>query len=343
MRVQYTTVARSQPYKRKEYMNIVVISTDSLLTPPTAYGGIELQAWLIVKGLSGRGHHVHLIAKEGSSAPPNGNLYPYAGNHELAQAIDMISSERSIDCWIDETHDKLLTKWHPELPQITRYEVMSLMGDPRCPVLISKGQRDEKFGGADWPIVYQSIDLDVLPLYGGERDNYLLYMGQKIPEKRVGWACEVAVRSNIPLYIHGPGWNVDPVIEEYAVKYPALIHNEGEVGGWEKVQKLQGAKALLHFPGARGWCEAGGIVVLEALAVGTLCLVSRNGCLLEYIQPGANGYVVDSIEEAVDALSRIDRIRPEDCRKSVERFDYRKNAVEIEALCQRVARGERWR
>ncbi len=326
-------------------MNIVVISTPSLQTPPEAYGGIERQAWLIVQGLSLLGHRVHLIAKEGSHTPANGKLYTYSSDHDLLDAVHKAMNE-AVDCFIDETHDKILSVREPDLPQLTRYEVMSLMGNPKCPVLISEGQRDAKFKGVDWPIVYQSIDFAQLPLYIGQRDDYLLYMGQKITEKRIDWVCEVAAKSELPLFIHGPGWGqpeCHALIRGYELLYPEFIHNEGEIGGEEKIYKLQRAKALIHLPGALDWCEAGGIVVLEALACGTPCIVSRNGCLPEYIQHGTNGYVVDSIAEAIDAVRAIDRIDPIVCSASVEKFNYRSQAKRYEELCRRVAHGERWR
>jgi glycosyltransferase involved in cell wall biosynthesis len=288
---------------------------------------------------------VHLIAKEGSYTPPNGNLYTYEGERGLINAIAK-STEEAIDCFIDETHDKIMSYRFPDLPQITRYEVMSLMGNPKCPVLISKGQRDAKFGGVSWPILYQSIDLDQLPVYTGKRDDYLLYLGQKITEKRLDWACEAAAKTNTPFYIHGPGWGQPEchnLIRGYEMLYPELIHNEGEVGGEEKIYKLQHAKAMIYLPGALDWCEAGGIAVLEALAAGTPCIVSRNGCLPEYVQHGANGYVVDSIEEAIDAIHRLDCIDPVVCAASVQGFNYRSQAKQYEDLCRRAAHGERWR
>lgn len=344
MRVQYTTVAFSTVMENK--MNIVVVSTDSLKTPPDAYGGIEMQAWLTVRGLSRMGHRVHLVAKEGSRTPPNGNLYPYEGERGLLNAIAELIRNGPVDCFIDETHDKIMTYHYPDLPQISRYEVMSLMGSPKCPVLISEGQRDAKFGGADWPIINQAIDLEQLPFYRGPRDDYLLYMGQKITEKRIDWACEAAAKTEIPLYIHGPGWGqaeCHALIRGYELLYPEFIHNEGEIGGVEKLRKMQRAKALIHLPGALNWCEAGAIVVLEALAVGTPCIVSDNGCLPEYVQHGTNGFVVDSVEGAVDAIRRIERIDPAVCAASVAKFDYLTIAKQYDDLCRRVMRGERWR
>jgi glycosyltransferase involved in cell wall biosynthesis len=327
-------------------MNICVISTSALLTPPTAYGGIEKIAWLTVAGMSLLGHTVHLIAKRGSKTPPNGSLFEIDNDHQVIEICDHLSEKYDTMIFIDESHDKLLSIIRPDYLQISRYQVMSLTGNPRCPVLISKGQRDAKFGGADWPIIYQSIDFDQLPLFPGKREDYLLYLGQKITEKRIDWACEVAAKTKCPLYIHGPGWGQPEchnLIRGYEILYPEYIYNEGEVGGEEKIYKLQHAKALIHLPGALNWCEAGGIAVLEALAVGTPCIVSRNGCLPEYVQNGANGFVVDSIEEAIDAVHYIDNINPIVCAASVEQFNYRSQAKHYEDLCRKAARGERWR
>jgi glycosyltransferase involved in cell wall biosynthesis len=344
MRTQYTTVV-----PRTDRMNIVVISPASLCTPPCedGYGGIERQAWLICEGLVRLGHRVTLIAKEGSKRPLRGELITYDGDEDLLNAVDKARTfTTAIDCWIDETHNKILSILMPNLPQITRYEVMSLMGNPKCPVLISGGQRDAKFDGKDWPIIYQSVNLDELPFYEGPRRDYLLYMGQKITEKRIDWACEAAAKTGTPLYIHGPGWGQPEchnLIRGYTMLYPELIHNEVEIGGAEKINKLQHAKALIHLPGALNWCEAGGIVVLEALAVGTPCIVSDNGCLPEYIQDGVNGFVVKSIGEAADAIRKIDRIDPSNCTRSVEKYHYIHQAAQYDDLCRRAARGETWR
>src|SRR5512135_3600282 len=127
-------------------MKLCVISTASLLTPPTDYGGMELEAYLMVKSLQERGHTVSLIAKTGGSYAPNGALYEVNDEREIPDLFRRgIISRENLDAVIDFSHDKTFSMAFPEFPQLSNYQVMSKTGAGICPVLISDGQRIAKF------------------------------------------------------------------------------------------------------------------------------------------------------------------------------------------------------
>ena len=93
----------------------------------------------------------------------------------------------------------------------------------------------------------------------------------------------------------------------------------GEVGGREKDEFLGNAHALL-FP--IDWPEPFGLVMIEALACGTPVIAWRNGSVPEVIDDGVTGFVVDNVDEAVQAVGRVETLN----RHSVpqvfeERFD----------------------
>ena len=90
----------------------------------------------------------------------------------------------------------------------------------------------------------------------------------------------------------------------------------GEIGETEKAALLGGAQALL-FP--IDWPEPFGMVVIEALSCGTPVLAWPGGSVPELIEPGVNGWIVDSIDEAVDALRRVAAIDRAACRASFDR------------------------
>jgi len=96
-----------------------------------------------------------------------------------------------------------------------------------------------------------------------------------------------------------------------------------EIGDGDKCQFLSKAAALL-FP--IDWPEPFGLVMIEAMACGTPVIAFRGGSVEEIIEDGVTGFIVDSIEEAVDAVRRlpsIDRLR---CR---DVFDERFSATRM--------------
>lgn len=326
-------------------MKICVISTASLKTPPDAYGGMEKAAYLLTRGLEFLGNEVHLIAKEGSYKPAGG-FSAIGDEKDIPGVVERKKQLSSIECYIDVTHDKVLGVARPDLNIIHNYQVMSLMGTGKNPVFISYGQWTGKFPEVkNAHVIYQPLDLYEMQLYDGERDNYLLYMGQKITEKRIEWACEVALKTNTPLKCFTPGWGdkaYHDLLGYYASMHPDLISFQPDIGGLKKVETIQHAKALIHPVGAKGWVEAGGIIAIEALACGTPAIVSRNGALPEYVQSGANGFVCDSIDEMVSAVGAIDSINPVACRSSVVQLDFHRIAYQWYVLCKKVAAGESW-
>ncbi|MBC7928517.1 MAG: glycosyltransferase, partial [Bryobacteraceae bacterium] len=106
-----------------------------------------------------------------------------------------------------------------------------------------------------------------------------------------------------------------------------------EVGGEEKHKFLREAWALL-FP--INWAEPFGLVMIEAMACGTPVIAWRKGSVPEIIEDGVNGYVVGSIEEAVDAVDRIGSIDRQVCRDIFERrFDSRRMALDYVDIYER--------
>ena len=104
----------------------------------------------------------------------------------------------------------------------------------------------------------------------------------------------------------------------------------GEVGGREKDEFLGNAYALL-FP--IDWPEPFGLVMIEAMACGTPVIGWRNGAVPEVITDGVTGFVVDSIEQAVQAVEHVASLSRRTCRQVFEeRFDAARMARDYVAL-----------
>jgi mannose-6-phosphate isomerase-like protein (cupin superfamily) len=65
--------------------------------------------------------------------------------------------------------------------------------------------------------------------------------------------------------------------------------------------------------------EAFGLGVVEAMASGTPVIAMNKGSMPELIRDGETGFLVGSVDEAAEAVKKVDTISRKECRKSVEK------------------------
>jgi glycosyltransferase involved in cell wall biosynthesis len=186
-------------------------------------------------------------------------------------------------------------------------------------VSISDNQR-RPIPGANWRgTVYHGLPRDLFTFQGDE-GGYLVYLGRMSPEKRVDRAIEIARRSGTPLKIAA---KIYPEERHYFDEHLAplleaskpLVEFVGEIGQGERDELLGAASAFL-FP--IEWPEPFGLVMIEALACGTPVIAWRRGSVPEVLENGVTGFIVDSIEEAVEAVARIHQLSRATCRRVFE-------------------------
>lgn len=137
------------------------------------------------------------------------------------------------------------------------------------------------------------------------RGGYLAFLGRISPEKRPDRAIEIARTLGLPLKIAA---KVDRADESYFRERiaPLLdgpgVEFVGEVNEAEKADFLGDALALL-FP--IDWPEPFGVVMLEAIACGTPVLAFRCGSVPEIIDEGLTGMIVDTMDEALQAVPHV--------------------------------------
>jgi glycosyltransferase involved in cell wall biosynthesis len=83
---------------------------------------------------------------------------------------------------------------------------------------------------------------------------------------------------------------------------------------------MGGARALL-FP--IDWPEPFGLVMIEAMACGTPVVAFRHGSVPEVLEEGVTGFIIDSMEGAVDAAKRVGEL---DRRRVRAEFEQRFSA-----------------
>ena len=227
---------------------------------------------------------------------------------------------------------------------------------PDIPLIaISENQR------AFWPdqnwlaTIHHGLPLDGVPLGTGS-GGYLLFVGRITPEKGVDAAIEVARRTGYPLFVAAKAIDEKEVATYHRDVKPhegeGIVNFLGEVGPPAR-DKLFGDAAATLMMG--DWPEPFGLVAVESMAAGTPVVALRSGALPETVRHGIDGFLVESVDEAVSVVPQLprldrDRIRTDALRRfNAERMidDYERlfldlasGRIDEEGLTERQPRGQ---
>jgi len=328
--------------------------------PPPAYGGTEYVVSLITEELVKRGHDVALAAS-GDSVTAAELITSYG--RSLRRADDL--SDRGPYEWqhlataLRHAGDFDIIHNHSgELPMA----LSALVPTPMLTTMHCLPTTDnrfiwERYAGAYNTIsrsqhchvppfpgparfmghVYNAVDVDTFP-FQAEKGDDLLFMSRVAPEKGPHLAIEVAKRAGKRLIIAGKVDRYDRDFFEEVVR--PLIDGEqivfvGEADAIEKRRLYADAKCVLM---PLTWEEPFGLVMPEAMACGTPVIALRRGSAPEIIDHGRTGYVVDTVEEMVEAVEDVWRIDPAQCRAHVRaNFSQETMAMEYERLYETLA------
>jgi glycosyltransferase involved in cell wall biosynthesis len=152
--------------------------------------------------------------------------------------------------------------------------------------------------------VYHGLPLNLLSPPRQPSGDYVAFLGRISPEKRPDRAIAIARACGLPLKIAAKIDRVDetyhrkeiePMLAEPGVEFIGEIHER------QKAEFLGNARALV-FP--IDWPEPFGLTMIEAMACGTPVLAFNCGAVPEIIEAGITGVVVDTMEQAIEALPR---------------------------------------
>jgi glycosyltransferase involved in cell wall biosynthesis len=316
--------------------------------PPTLYGGTERIVSFLTEELVRQGHDVTLFAS-GDSETTATLVAPVARSLRLDGAVlDTLAPHfRLLEQVFDRLDDFDIVHFHIDylhFPLAKRHEfvrVTTLHGRLDIPELtplyhvyhdepvvsISDNQR-RPLPHANWQgTVHHGLPPTLLSFTPKPRaDGYLAFLGRISPEKRLDRAVEIARRAGMPLKIAA---KIDRADRDYFTRdiKPLLdqphVEFVGEITEADKQAFLGQARALL-FP--IDWEEPFGLVMIEAMACGTPVVAFRRGSVPEIVEHGVTGFVVDSIEEATEAVRLADTLSRTECRA---RFDRRYTAARM--------------
>ena len=188
-------------------------------------------------------------------------------------------------------------------------------------------------------VVRNGIELEHFPLASGKR-RHLLWLGRFCQEKGAHLAIQAAKQAGLPLVLAGKVYPFSYHQQYFRREIAPHLQKAESVrlveapGAAKKIQLLSHAHALL-VPSLAD--ETSSLVVMEAAACGTPVVAFRRGALPEVVRHGVTGFLVDSVEEMAQAITRARQIKPAVCRRHAEQnFSAARMAEEYEQLYFRV-------
>ena len=323
----------SERSKKQATMRIAMLSPVAWRTPPRDYGPWEQVVSLLTEGLVKRGIDVTLFATADSLTAATLHSVVARGYEEdrgleakvveclhiaevfeHADEFDLIHNHFDFLplAWSRLTTTPVVTTIHGFssariLPVYRKYDkycyYVSISNSDRSPDL-------EYVANA-----YHGIDLNAFT-YRDRPGDYLLFFGRIHPDKGAAEAIDIARRAGRRLVMAGivqdPEYfreKVEPFLDDTAVQYV------GSVGPSRRDTLLGGAYALLH---PINFAEPFGLSVVEAMACGTPVIAFNKGSMPEVVIDGETGFLVKTVDEAVEAVARIPGLERAACRSHVE-------------------------
>jgi glycosyltransferase involved in cell wall biosynthesis len=343
-------------------MKIAQVAPLTEAVPPKLYGGTERVVAYLTDALVELGHEVTLFASGDSFTkarlapiwPRALRLDPDVKDHFVPLFMELETVGRRAHEF-DVVHAHLDYFGYPLLRRLGTPSITTLHGRldlPELPALyeiyrdvpvvsISNSQRLPLPQANYVATVLHGLPQNLLS-HGDGGGGYLAFLGRISPEKAPDAAIRIAAKAGMKLKIAA---KVDRVDEEYfkTTIEPLLGHGAvefiGEIREDQKQEFLGNAAALL-FPIA--WREPFGLVMIEAMACGTPVIAFENGSVPEVLEEGVTGFIVQSEEQAAEAVKRIGMLNRERIRAEFDRrFTAHRMAQNYLKLYARLAKAKR--
>lgn len=329
--------------------------------PPENYGGTELIVSLLTERLVANGHEVTLFAsgdsitqarlvtvtknalRSDSSIPvrrwPAYNLRLLMELERRQNEFDIVHNHMGYQAFpfLQRLKCRSVTTNHNPIKEYCADLYLSFKGLPY--VAISKSYRELNYPAALNYVdtIYNGIDIDCYKLSTETNRPYLLFLGRLGYDKGTLAAIQIAHRLGYPLKLAGkvdeadrPYFheNIEPLLGKKGIEYL------GEVNFEQKLSLYSKAKAVI-YPIA--FAEPFGLVMVEAMAVGTPVIALNKGSVKEIISDKETGIIGNTVEELIARFTEVDKISPQACRdRAVKLFSHRRMVTEYEKLYQQL-------
>ncbi|KAK5310773.1 hypothetical protein LTR70_009231 [Exophiala xenobiotica] len=329
-------------------MRIAIVAPLFECVPPRQYGGTERVVYFIVEELVRLGHTVTLYATSGSKTSGqliecwNGTFREHGVGNDVEDTRDPYTAQLKLAMSGIATHDivHIHHSAHPYHPTVlesiqtvpivwTDHNTVHNDDKPRIFKSLAKlnigltalsESHRSTVPDAKWlTTIHHGLPVNMLtPLR--VTPIYLAFLGRIAPEKGITTAVRISEAGGFELKVAAKVDTADQAFYEKEVK-PLFAASKvdfiGEISEAEKGPFLSAAIALI-FPIC--WLEPFGLVMIEAMACGCPIVAFRKGSVPEIVEDGLTGFVVDTEEEAIEALRHVGRL---DRTRIRQRFEER--------------------
>ncbi|MHC4532372.1 MAG: glycosyltransferase family 4 protein [Planctomycetota bacterium] len=312
---------------------IAVLAPVAWRTPPRAYGAWETVASNITEGLVARGwKNITLFATKESETKAKLEGWVERGYEEDKNQIPLVSTclhiskvmERADDFdLIHNNFDYLPLTYLPfiKTPMLTTIhgfsdqDILRVYHDHKDSYYVSISDSDRDAGLPYLATVYNGIDLSNLT-FRDTPGGKLVHYGRIHNDKGTHLSIDVAKRCGMDLIIAGIIQDqeyfdnlVKPHINNSSIQYI------GPVNPVQRDALLKEASAVIHLNLIP---ERFGLVMAESNAAGVPVIAMDLGSCREVIADKETGYLVNNVDEAVEAVGKIEQIDRKKCRQRVE-------------------------
>jgi glycosyltransferase involved in cell wall biosynthesis len=312
---------------------IAILSPVAWRTPPRAYGAWETVAGNIAEGLVARGwKNVTLFATKESVTSAKLEGWVEKGYEEDKSQVPLVSTCLHISKvmqragefdLIHNNFDYLPLTYLPliKTPMLTTIhgfsepDILRVYHDHKDSYYVSISDSDRDSGLPYLATVYNGIDLSNLTFRPTPGDK-LVHYGRIHNDKGTHLAIEVAKKSGMDLIIAGIVQDQDyfdnlikPHLNQSSIQFI------GPVNPVQRDVLLKEAYAVIHLNTIP---ERFGLVMAESMAAGVPVIAMDLGSCREVIADKQTGYLVNNVDEAAEAVGKIDRIDRKKCRQRVE-------------------------
>jgi glycosyltransferase involved in cell wall biosynthesis len=359
---------RNYPITNLSNYQILYIAYPLLTVSPESAGGAEQMLWTLEREMSALGVATTVAASSGSRV--SGELCSTGNpctqpddferrNHEHQErVIDFVRTRARQGRPFDLLHDQSGSFW-PRAAEVDAL-VLATLHLPRhfypahyfehvpanvCFNCVSASQARD-FAGLKsvLGVIPNGVLLQRFPANGVLRSdvpkndvpkNGLLWLGRICEEKGTHLALDIASHAGLSITIAGqvyPFTYHQQYFEREIAPRLRKMPNATFVASPSTQQKcrlLEEAMAVLITSMVN---ETSSLVAMEAAASGTAVMAFRQGALPEIVRNGTTGFVVEGVDDAVQALNKIEQIKPAAC------IQYAKENFSSKMMSQRYAR-----